>query len=496
MTTTTFNLSRRGYGIDKDVVGAEECDKIRKELTVSPIVIPGCGPMGGGAGVAKILLYLESNKRLYVPKCYGLKRFGAPGVEKLEEGDDVISGLKFNGSLRADQLKPVEAFMKAARNPLKTGGIINLSCGAGKTVIGLYILALLGKKTMIVVHKDFLLEQWRERISQFLPGARVGLIKAKALDVVDKDIVIASLQSLSMKDYPDEVFKGIGLVIVDEVHRTGTEVFSQALRKVQFKYTLGLSATVTRKDGLSKVFQWYIGDVVYRKKRQSDNVYVHVLDFEDADQAYSREELLWNGKPNIARMINNICEYEPRTRMIAGVISDMVLQGLKGDKKRRKVLVLSDRKAHLGAIQGALKGGVTSGFYVGNMKAEELAKSETKDVILATYAFASEGFDAKDLDTLILATPKTDIEQSVGRILRQKEQDRENVPLVVDVVDGFSLFERQGEKRRAFYKKMGFKFVRSFQDVTEGVRDCDASSEGDGSVGEAAQIPPQCLFVD
>ena len=485
MKSLTYNVSRRGYGIDKDAIGESEVVRLRKELTVSPNVGVGAGNMGPQT---KIMLYLESTKRLYVPKYYGLKHFGSPGVDKLDEGED--TGVKFVGTLRPEQLKPVEAFMQAARNPNKGGGIINLSCGAGKTVIGLYIFALLGKKAMIVAHKDFLLDQWRERISQFLPGARVGLIKAKTLDVKDKDIVIASLQSLSMKEYPDEVFKGIGLVIIDEVHRTGTEVFSQALRKVQFKYSLGLSATVTRKDGMSKVFQWYIGDVVYRKKRQSDNVYVQALNFEDVNQAYCREELLWNGKPNISRMINNICDYTPRTRLIADVISELVSKGIRGDTKRRKVLVLSDRKAHLAAIQGALKDGVSSGFYVGNMKAEELAKSETKDVILATYSFASEGFDAKDLDTLILATPKTDIEQSVGRILRQKEQDRANVPFVVDIIDGFSLFVRQGEKRRAFYKKLGFKFV--------GVADDDAVDGSSECSGESTtpETGAPCLFVD
>lgn len=87
------------------------------------------------------------------------------------------------------------------------------------------------------------------------------------------------------------------------------------------------------------------------------------------------------------------------------------------------------------------------------MRAQQLAESEKADIILATYSFASEGFDAPGLDTLVLASPKTDIEQSVGRILRQRQCERVNTPRVIDVVDCFSVFEAQAKKRLAFYKK-------------------------------------------
>ena len=95
----------------------------------------------------------------------------------------------------------------------------------------------------------------------------------------------------------------------------------------------------------------------------------------------------------------------------------------------------------------------TSGYYLGGMKQENLKETEDKDVMLGTFSMASEGFDCKELDTIILASPKSNIEQAVGRILRKKKEDRLKVPMVIDIVDDFSVFGRQGDKRLKFYKK-------------------------------------------
>ena len=324
------------------------------------------------------------------------------------------------------------------------------------TVLGLYITSVLSVKTMIVVHKEFLLNQWKERIQEFLPEAKVGIIKAKQLDVVDKDIVIASLQSLSMKDYSQDVFKDFGLVILDEVHRTATEIFSNVFRKFTPKFALGLSATVKRQDGLAKVFMWFIGDIVYTKKKKSeDDVIVKRIEYYHATPSYSSEERVFNRNLNISKMINNICTFLPRTRLIISTIVDIL-----SNEPERKILVLSDRKTQLYDIHNELHNEhpkITCGYYIGGMNEKDLKLSEACSVILATFSFASEGFDVQDLDTLILASPKTNIEQSVGRILRKKSEDRTRTPIIYDVVDMFSIFVNQGNNREKYYKKSGFK---------------------------------------
>lgn len=113
------------------------------------------------------------------------------------------------------------------------------------------------------------MNQWIERIQQFLPGARIGKIQGQIIDIDNKDIVLCMLQSLVLKDYPSSIFDSFGLTIIDEVHHISSETFSNALFKVVTKYMLGLSATMNRKDGTTKVFKMFLGPVVHKaEKRQ------------------------------------------------------------------------------------------------------------------------------------------------------------------------------------------------------------------------------------
>jgi superfamily II DNA or RNA helicase len=327
------------------------------------------------------------------------------------------------------------------------------------TALSLYIISKLKKKTLVIVHKDFLLKQWRERIEQFLPDARVGLIKAKVINIEGKDIVVGSLQSLAMKEYDKGTFDEFGLVICDEVHNFAAEVFSRALFKTNFKYSLGLSATMTRKDGLSKVFKWHLGDIVFKtRQKRVDEVNVICYEYFVEDKKYSKEELIFNGKLNMARMINNICEYEPRINKIVNIIKN-----IKKNEKNRNILLLSDRRNHLKEIKEKLdaKSIGNPGYYVGGMKDDELKKSEEEcDILLGTFSMASEGMDIPKLDTIILSSPKSDIVQSVGRILRKKPEDRIYVPLIIDINDMFSMFINQSKKREKYYNKCKYNITK------------------------------------
>ena len=329
------------------------------------------------------------------------------------------------------------------------------------TVLGLYLASKIGLKTIVIVHKEFLMNQWIERIEQFLPTARVGKIQGSTIQKEDKDIVLAMLQSVSMLDYDKDVFKGFGMAIFDECHHLGAEVFSRSLMKINCPYTLGLSATPKRTDGLTKVFHWYLGPTVYQiKKREDKNVLVNIYRYYSEHPAYSKEVLNFMGKLNMAQMINNITSFTPRIQLVFDCIQKHLKEG-------RKILVLSDRKNHLAAIKETFENFAfsheeefpyTIGYYLGGMKQADLEKTEKDNVILGTFAMASEGFDCREpLDTIILASPKTSIEQAVGRILRQDEKDRKFIPLVIDIVDCFSSFERQALKRVKFYKSNEYK---------------------------------------
>ena len=348
------------------------------------------------------------------------------------------------------------------------------------TIISLNILSQLKRKTLVIVHKEFLIEQWIERIEQFLPHARIGLIRQKKVDVHNKDIVIGMLQSISMKSYPDEVFADFGLCIVDECHHISAEVFSRSLPKIGCKYMCGLSATPKRDDGLSKVFEFYLGPIVYKLDRKGgDNVRVNVININSNVEDYTREELTNYGKVCMSKMINNICEYRKRTQMIVSIVLDMVEEG-------RKIIILSDRRGHLKDFYDMISesGKGTVGYYVGGMKPQDRKASESCDVILGTYSMASEGMDIPTLDSIVFASPKSNIVQAIGRVLRKKHLERP--ALVYDIVDNFSSFYRQGIKRKRFYKRCKYPIFSVTVDDTEGI-----SSE---NLYEQSQAEPDVLY--
>ena len=439
-------IGNKGYTIYKENISVEEQQALRKELNVKPFV-----PKSSLIKPQPFPVYRESKKKLYIPRFYGLEMYGEPDDSLISEGKKI--NLKFKGELREKQKPVVDKYMKHIKT--KSSGLLALHTGFGKTCLALNIISRINLKTIIIVHKEFLLRQWIERIEQFLPDAKVGKIQAKTIDTEDKDIVICMLQSLSMKDYPKDMFKEYGFMIVDEVHHLGAEVFSRAFYKVVTKYALGLSATIKRKDGLTKVIKWFLGDVVCKIERKGeDNVLVKVINYETNDEEFNNVLLNFRGQVNYTGMIKKICEFNRRSEFILKVLSDLLKEN-----PNQQIMILGHQKKLLQYLHDAIRHRTiaTVGYYVGGMKEKDLKISEGKKVIIATYAMAEEGLDIKTLTTLIMATPKVDVRQSVGRILRQKHKQA----IVVDIVDPHMLFQRHFGKRRTFYKKSKFKVMQT-----------------------------------
>jgi superfamily II DNA or RNA helicase len=439
------SLSRNGYKIKKKNLKPQQIKEIKKDLTVNPFTYGDFGEKNE----KKFSLFMESPSSLYLPRFYGQDKFGNPSKNKIEDGSPI--NIKFKGSLRKEQEPIVKLYHDEA---LKNGGgLISLKCGGGKTVLSLWIIALLKVKTIVVVHKDFLMTQWRDRIMEFLPDARIGKIQQNTIDIENKDIVLAMVQSLSMKEYEPEVFSSFGLAVFDECHHLGAEVFHRSMQKVSSKYMLGLSATPNRKDGLRKVFEWYIGPMVYTtKEKNTDYIETRIYEFYNDKESYCKEEVLYNGKQCMPRMINNLCESEERFMFIINLVKEEFNKG-------RKILILSDRRGYLDDTKKYLNENLKkscSGLYVGGMKPNELRDSQEKDIILGTFSMASEGMDIPKLNTIVLASPKSDVVQSVGRILREKADVRKFHPLVIDIKDthpNMILFSKQCDKRVTYYKK-------------------------------------------
>ena len=302
------------------------------------------------------------------------------------------------------------------------------------------------------MHKEFLMNQWIERIRDFLPSARVGIIQAKKFDIEDKDIVIGMIQTLYNRDYQSNTFQSFGLTIIDEVHRIGSEEFSKTLTKIATPYMLGISATVDRKDGLTEILHMFIGPKIYQEERKDANVVqVRAIQYEDPrDADFNEVEYDFRGNVKYSTMVSRISDHIPRCHFLVQVIHDLVQEN---DEKQ--IMVLSHKRDLLTFLYEHINERkiASCGYYVGGMKQSALQATETKHIVLATYAMAAEALDIKTLNTLVMVSPKTDIVQSVGRILRTSGEGK----IIVDIIDPHDVFQNQWKKRKTFYNKSEYQ---------------------------------------
>ena len=442
----------RGYTLLKECMEADDLKLLRDELTVGAYVpkAPVQPP--------KFPIYRECSKKIYIPRFYGTKIYGLPEETRIPPGTPVSESLVFSGEMREYQNVIVDKYIHQVTKPenvgMGGGGLLDVDPGKGKTVMALNVIARLRVKTLVVVHKSFLLNQWIERIQQFLPAARVGMIQGQIVDIDDKDIVIGMLQSLSMKDYPRDMFDTFGLTVYDECHHMSAEVFCRCMMKIVTKYTLGLSGTMVRKDGLTKVFKHFLGDVVHKEKNDTTthSVIVKGIQYKVDDAEFNETEYDYRGNPKFSTMISKVCNYNRRSEFVLDV-----LQNELATNPDQQVMILAHNRSLLEYFHDAIEHRkiATVGYYVGGMKEAALKLSESKKVIIATYAMASEGLDIKTLTTLIMASPKTDVCQSVGRILRVKHSS----PLVIDIIDPQDLFRSQWLKRQTYYIKQRYRII-------------------------------------
>ena len=327
------------------------------------------------------------------------------------------------------------------------------------TAIAIKTICEMKKKALVVVHKEFLMDQWKESIQRFT-NATVGIIQQNKLEL-EADICIGMMHSLCLKDYPQGTFDSFGIMVIDECHHLGSEMFSKVLSKIGTKYRLGLSATPERRDGLHTVYNMHIGNIAHREKRSENNqLTIRAIKLLSQDPAY-KTVYFSNGKTkNTTQMTSNITNCGARNIYIKTLLLELVSKG-------RKILVLSSRRSHLEVLHSLIINNHKSvGFYYGNqgMNKKEYKKmllvSSKCDIILATEQLAKEGLDIPGLDTLVMTTSIAELgalEQSIGRILRKFYTKDMIGPLVVDLVDKeCGNFGKHFTKRKKLYKEEGY----------------------------------------
>jgi len=601
-------IGHRGYAIPYNQAHYE---LIKKELTVKPFVLPDYD-----FNNKPFPVYRKSEKWIYLPKFYGIEKYGIPSVKEERNGDDI--NLKFKGSLKDVQKPVVDKVINTLNKNDAT--VLSLTTGFGKTVVGLYTVSKIKKKTLIIVHKEFLLNQWIERIKQFLPDARIGRIQQNVIDVENKDIVIAMLQSITVRkvSYPKETFDSFGYVISDECikynqlvvtedgpkkighlynlwknndklplvmsynekldtfeykqityawekekkellkikygsgsidctdnhliltpsgykeagklkigdlikckydlnyerssigtvkikyiqpilnegrgyngkvydievqdnhnfvlatgiknnsgpivhncHRICSRNFSKALFQIATKKMLGLSATPDRKDGLTKVLTWFLGDITTIESNKTElKPEIKLIQAEYTKDSEPVPSYNMMGKINLPNLVTQISLDKTRNQQI---LAEIIMY----NKEKRRILVLTERRQQCSDLLDLLPSGISGGLYVGGMKNELLEISNTKDVIFATYAMAQEGYDNSVLVTLIFATGRSDVVQACGRILRRVNP---NIPLIIDFQDSLEGLGGQAKKRERYYRKKKYKILNKPEPKTQKIQ--------------------------
>jgi len=356
--------------------------------------------------------------------------------------------IRFQGTLKPFQKKALALILK------KDFGTLSSPTGSGKTVIGLAAVAERKQPALIVVHTKELLNQWIESIGKFLnvPVKEIGRIGAGGFSIGDR-LTVGIVNSIygKGKDLRDH----IGFVIVDECHRAPSRTFTEAVSSFDSKYTLGLSATPWRRDKLSRLIYWFVGNIVHRIEQHELIKEGHILPV-DVIERETDFRTIYDPVEEYPQMLSELTQDPERNLQIC---SDVAAEAQTGNGI---CLILSDRKQHCEDLRKMLlkKFKTDSDLLTGDLSksdreavVQNLNTGETK-VLIATGQLIGEGFDCKALTTLFLATPikfNGRLLQYIGRVMRPARGKDKAV--VYDYIDqNVSVLVASANARRRVYE--------------------------------------------
>lgn len=336
-------------------------------------------------------------------------------------------------NLRDEQNEAIEKILK------KRFSICVAPPGFGKTLLGAKMFEQRACSTLIIVNKNMLLDQWRDRFVEYFGYTKkdIGFL-GKGKNKLNGQIDVATMQSL--KNSPD-IINDYSFVIVDECHHIPAVTFEQIVKQFAGKYILGLSATPKRKDGLDPILFQQLGDIAYEyKKKKTFNNKLEIIRTDFISEA-----------DNYATLINELCVDERRNSLI---VEQIKLH------KQRKILVLTDRIEHINSLESLLNQEEIDfvsihGSMTKKEQSEKIKLVEHKSLILATTSYFGEGIDFPHLNTIIFATPISyygRLIQYLGRIGRGNQEC-----LAIDFLDNKNAMLNSAYKKRLEgYKQMHY----------------------------------------
>jgi superfamily II DNA or RNA helicase len=340
-------------------------------------------------------------------------------------------GIEFRLDDQRRRLAPVKFSFKGRLKPFqqvavdkmlaKDFGTLSSATGSGKTVMALYIIAKRKQPALIVVHNKELAAQWVAQIGAFLgiESNNVGIIGG-GKKIVGNKITVSLVQSLYK--CADEVSKNIGFLLVDECHRCPSRTFTEAVSEFDSQYMLGLSATPYRRDQLSKLIFWHLGDKHHEVDKSQ---LIESGDVLPAKVVFCTTDFSTRYDP-ITEYSKMLAELASNTKRNIQIATDIANEAAKNCGI---CLILSDRKAHCENLQSLLRYRfkLASELLTGDLDMTERKKVVERvnrgdvQILIATGQLIGEGFDCKGLTTLFLATPikfSGRLLQYLGRVLR------------------------------------------------------------------------------
>ena len=407
-------------------------------------------------------------KHVALPRgCFdaALNLFAACGIrtdvyDERQTGTEIVG--HFLGTLTAEQAVAADALMA------HDTGVLAATTAFGKTVVAIKLIALRSRNTLILVHRQQLLDQWLARLSTFLDiGAhRIGVVgggKKRPNGIVD----VAILQSLVRKGEVSDLIANYGHLVIDECHHLSAVSFEAVARAAKAKYVLGLSATVTRKDGHHPIIFMQCGPVRHRvdaRRQAASRSFKHRVIRRVTSFRTARSET------GVHLPIQDLYRLLSCDEMRNEMIFDDVLSALEA---RRSPIVITERKDHLLALAErlcrfaknviVLKGGMRAKEFKQATEALKSLPDDEERVIVATGRYLGEGFDDARLDTLFLTMPiswRGTLAQYAGRLPRSHAAKKEVV--IYDYVDAQEpILAKMAAKREAGYRAIGYDITRA-----------------------------------
>jgi superfamily II DNA or RNA helicase len=346
--------------------------------------------------------------------------------------------LEFDDTIRLRE-EQISVKTEAIRALNKQGScVLSIYCGFGKSFLSIYIACKLKMKTLVVVNRIILVEQWKESLKIVCPGSKVQYVTSKKEIDVDCDFYIINAQNIPKKEHG--CFSDIGTLIVDEVHTICAQTLYKALFHICPRYSIALSATPTRPDGLDCLIDLYFGKSRIVRKLHREHIAYQIQT--DYDLKY---DLNWKGKIDWNSLLCSQAEHKERNELIISIVKKF---------PSRHFLILCKRISQGKELYDRLS---DENIDVEDLLGKKQEYNKGARVIIATIQKGGTGFDCPSLDSLILASDvKEYFIQYLGRIFRKKD----HLPVIFDIVDKHPILQKHWQSRRKVYIEAGGKIKR------------------------------------